>query len=118
MLTDFYILDAIERQGEEYTCVIRLNPEHDVYKGHFPDMPVIPGVCMLRIVKECVSAVLGVPVRYQTINSCKFLSVVNPFEHKTLIFTFSLKDLKELQAIAGTDEATVLKLKATIVAGL
>lgn len=118
MLTDFYTQDAIERQGEEYTCVIRLNPEHEVYKGHFPDMPVVPGVCMLYVIKECVSAALGVPVRYQTVNSCKFLSVVNPLEHKTLTLKFSLKGEKELQVIAGTDETIVLKLKATIVTGL
>ena len=46
MLTDFYTVETVAGQDEEYTCVIRLNPEHNVYKGHFPGMPVVPGVCM------------------------------------------------------------------------
>lgn len=116
MLTDFYIVEAVAGQGREYTCVIRLNPEHDVYKGHFPGMPVVPGVCMLRIMKECVSMALNTPVRFQSINSCKFLSVVNPLEHDTLTFAFSLDKIDKLQAIVSAGETTVLKLKATIVA--
>lgn len=116
MLTDFYTVETVAGQDEEYTCVIRLNPEHNVYKGHFPGMPVVPGVCMLRIVKECVSMMLNTPVRFQAINSCKFLSVVNPLEHGTLTFAFSLGNTNKLQAIARAGETTVLKLKATIVA--
>lgn len=116
MFTDFYTIEAITEHGGEYTCMIRLNPEHGVYKGHFPGMPVLPGVCMLRIMKECASAVLDVPMRFQTITSCKFLSVVNPLEQNLLAFIFSLKDTNKLQAMASADGTAVLKLKATLVA--
>ncbi|MCD8267368.1 MAG: hypothetical protein LUD46_02160 [Parabacteroides sp.] len=79
-------------------------------------MPVVPGVCMLRMVKECVSAALATPVRFQSIAGCKFLAVVNPLEHHSLTFVFSLKNAVGLQAIASAGEMTVLKPKATIVA--
>ena len=116
MLTDFYRIERIAEQGGEYTCIIRLNPKHSVYGGHFPGMPVVPGVCMLRIIKECVSVVLDTPVRFQTVDNCKFLSVVNPLKQESLIFVFSMKDTNKLQATANADGVTVLKLKATIVA--
>lgn len=116
MLTNFYTIEAIAEQGGEYNCTIRLNPRHDVYKGHFPGMPVVPGVCMLRIIKECMSAILDTPVRFQMVTSCKFLSVVNPSEQELLDFIFSLKDSNKLQATANAGATTVLKLKATIVA--
>lgn len=116
MFSNFYTIEAITEHGGEYTCTIRLNPEHGVYNGHFPGMPVLPGVCMLRIMKECVSAVLDAPMRFQTITSCKFLSVVNPLEQNLLAFIFSLKDTNKLQAMASADGTAVLKLKATLVA--
>lgn len=116
MLTDFYSLVAVTEQDKEYTCVVRLNPAHAVYDGHFPGMPVVPGVCMLRIIKECVSSVLDTPVRFQAISSCKFLSVVNPQEHSTLTFAFSLKDFYKLQVTARMGGTDVLKLKATMIA--
>lgn len=116
MLTDFYSIETIEKEGGDYICKIRLNPAHDIYRGHFPGMPVVPGVCMLRIIKECVSAVLGMPVRFQMITSCKFLSVVNPVEQEVFTLVFSVKDSNGLQAVASAGEKTVLKLKAAIIA--
>lgn len=115
MLTNFYTIEAISEQGGEYICMIRLNPGHDIYKGHFPGMPVVPGVCMLRIIKECVSTVLDIPVRFQTVDSCKFLSVVNPSEQESLRFILSLKNSNKLQVTANAGDTTVLKLKAMIV---
>lgn len=116
MLTNFYTIEAVTEQSGEYICTIRLNPGHDVYKGHFPGMPVVPGVCMLRIIKECMSTALGTPVRFQTVTSCKFLSVVNPSEQESLNFILSLKDSNRLQVTVSAGGTTVLKLKATIVA--
>lgn len=116
MLTNFYTIETITEQGGEYNCTIRLNPRHDVYKGHFPGMPVVPGVCMLRVIKECMSVILDTPVRFQAVTSCKFLSVVNPLEQELLDFIFSLKDSNRLQVTADVGGVTVLKLKATIVA--
>lgn len=116
MFSNFYTIEAITEQGGEYACTIRLNPEHDVYKGHFPGMPVLPGVCMLRIMKDCASAVMDAPMRFQTVTSCKFLSVVNPLEQSLLVFIFSLKDTNKLQAVASADGTAALKLKATLVA--
>lgn len=117
MLTDFYTIEAITGQGGEYVCSTRLNPGHDVYEGHFPGMPVVPGVCMLRMIKECISAILGNPVRFQAVTSCKFLSVVNPSEQEVLVFILSVKDSNKLQVTAVAGETTVLKLKATFIAG-
>lgn len=116
MLTNFYTIETIAEQSGEYTCTIRLHPKHPIYKGHFPGMPVVPGVCMLYMVKGCVSAVWGYPIRFQTIASCKFLSVINPMVEEALTIVLSLNDSSRLQAVASADGVTVLKLKATIVA--
>lgn len=114
MLTNFYTIDTSTEQEGEYSYAIRLNRTHEVYQGHFPGMPVAPGVCLLRMIKECVSHALNASVRYQTISNCKFLSVVNPEKEERLELVFSLKDTCMLQAVVRAGEATVLKLKATL----
>lgn len=116
MFTDFYQIETIVEEGVECTCKIRLNPGHDIYKGHFPGMPVVPGVCMLRMIKECVSIVLNTRLRFGTISNCKFLSVVNPMETELVTLVFSLKDRSSLQAVVSSGELIVLKLKATLIA--
>lgn len=115
MLTNFYTIENITEQNGEYICVIRLDPAHDVYRGHFPGMPVTPGVCMLQMIKECVSRVLGCTMHYKTVVSCKFLSVVDPGKMEQLTLAFSLKDVNTLQAVVHTGDAVVLKLKATLI---
>lgn len=113
MLTHFYTIEQITEGEEGYSCLIRLNAKHPVYEGHFPGMPVLPGVCMLHIVKGCVSEILHAPVRFAGIGNCKFLSVVNPKEEDRLLLRLSMKEGRQLRATAEADDRIVLKLKAT-----
>ncbi len=31
---------------------IELNPEHYIYKAHFPGNPITPGVCIIKMITE------------------------------------------------------------------
>ena len=48
------LYSVIDYQWDEQNvnAVIELNKDHDIFKGHFPGNPVMPGVCMLQIIKE------------------------------------------------------------------
>lgn len=114
LLTDFYKLESISKGADHYTCVIKLNPDHPVYKGHFPDHPVTPGVCMMSIIKECASEALQQTLRYSQVHSCKFLSVVNPQEQSVLDLSFSVSEQRDIQVILSAGEKQVLRLKASL----
>lgn len=116
MLKDFYRIESLNEASGIYTCGVMLNAVHEVYGGHFPEMPVAPGVCMLQVIKECVSGVLKKPMRYASIRECKFLAVVNPERQPLLTVVFSLKEDKALQATVSQEGLVVLKLKATLIA--
>ena len=45
---DFYHLDELETAAQEFSARISLNPEHIIFKGHFPGYPVVPGVVMMQ----------------------------------------------------------------------
>lgn len=92
---------------------IQLNPNHKVFRGHFPEMPVMPGVCMLRLIKDCVNSTSGKPMRFGYLKSCKFVSVVDPRKDRVLTVSFTLSEMN-LQATVSAGEATALKLKATL----
>lgn len=103
------------QQGEDNTFIYEaeINPAHAIFKGHFPDMPVMPGVCMLQLLKECIADAVCKPLRIHYIRSCKFVSVVNPIEHSLLTISFTLSDMN-LQATLSTNAAPALKLKAIL----
>jgi len=63
---------------------IKLNPAHQIFKGHFPGEPVLPGVCMTQIVKELLEVHTQKQTRLIKAADIKFLSVVIPEQDKLI----------------------------------
>ena len=81
LLPNFYKVTHSEHINEtDWVVQVMLNPQHAIYNGHFPQQPVVPGVCMLQMIKECIEKIQQAPLQYKQIASCKFLSVINPNE--------------------------------------
>ena len=55
MLNDnLYRTDSFSYQEEKIEAEISIDVHHKIFEGHFPGQPVLPGVCMIQIVKELV----------------------------------------------------------------
>ena len=55
LLEDLYnVVDSKLRDQNSVECTVNIHPNHDIFKGHFPDFPVTPGVVMLQILKNCL----------------------------------------------------------------
>lgn len=57
---------------------VRLLPNCDVYRGHFPGNPVSPGVCNIEMLKECFDMVAEGNPRIKTIDRCRLTAVASP----------------------------------------
>jgi len=75
---DLYTVEQIVGEGKKLIVLIRINPLHDIFKGHFPGNPVLPGVCIIQILKEILASHLGNMVVLVKIDIIKFLSFINP----------------------------------------
>ena len=62
----------------EFLAVIRLNPEHDIYKAHFPGEPITPGVCIVQIISEILGERLHREFALDEIVNLKFVSTLSP----------------------------------------
>ena len=92
LLPNFYKVTHSEHINEtDWVVQVMLNPQHAIYNGHFPQQPVVPGVCMLQIIKECIEKIQQAPLQYKQIASCKFLSVINPNETPELKLSLTIK---------------------------
>ena len=49
LIPHFYSVKEFNFTDNQLKAIIELNPAHDVFKGHFPNNPVTPGVCMLQV---------------------------------------------------------------------
>jgi 3-hydroxyacyl-[acyl-carrier-protein] dehydratase len=117
---DFYtILHPVTAPGSIH-AVLELNPGHAIFRGHFPDQPVVPGVCMLQMIKELLETATGKPARLLKGSELKFLSVIDPRQNKQvnveLIYAPEGNDLIAVTARLFYNETNFFKFKGIFTA--
>src|SRR5579859_700678 len=82
LLNDLYTINRVFSKPLETQVQIdaslTIDPAHKIFQGHFPGRPVMPGVCMLQIVKEIAEHQLAKKLLLTTAASLKFLAVFDP----------------------------------------
>jgi 3-hydroxyacyl-[acyl-carrier-protein] dehydratase len=81
---DFFAISSIQKENNSYKIMLELNAMHRIFEGHFPGQPVVPGACMLQMVKEVTENILNKKVQLTKADNLKFLELINPNEHRTL----------------------------------
>jgi 3-hydroxyacyl-[acyl-carrier-protein] dehydratase len=84
LLNKFFNIIVIKKDenNTKFDVVIELNPQHPIYEGHFPDNPVVPGVCMQQMVKETLSFILKKDIILSKGDIIKFLNFIVPTANK------------------------------------
>lgn len=82
MLKDSFYHYTISPVDTDHTirCRVRFNRDHAIFGGHFPGLPVVPGVCMMAIIKETLETALDRKLILEKSTALKFLSLINPVE--------------------------------------
>lgn len=119
LIAQLYNVLSRETTGDMAWLVnVELNDKHSIYQGHFPGNPVLPGVCTLQIIKECLDELMGTTLQYAQVSSCKFLSAINPTLTPRLQIALTAKPLEDgqiqLVAEGKTGDTDFIKLKATL----
>jgi len=81
---------SVENQ-QNFKCHIRLNAAHPIYKGHFPQLPIAPGVCLTQIIKEILMEKFQKELIMTNGDNIKFLAMINPHETPDLELSFIVK---------------------------
>lgn len=63
--------------------------DHPAFAGHFPGMPIVPGVVLLDEALHAIGATIGVDLSACQISSVKFLSPVSPAEPVAVSYEIS-----------------------------
>lgn len=118
LLKNFYNIQSSESfDTNSFETTIDLQKEHPIFKGHFPNFPVTPGVAMLQIIKELTEKQLQHPLFLKAASNVKFLSLVDPNENSILNFSMTLEedlqDVKVKNTTSFKDGTPVLKCYIT-----
>lgn len=113
----FYNVKEFNFTDNQLKAIIELNPEHEVFKGHFPNNPVTPGVCMLQILKELTEQATNTNLFIKECSNVKFMALINPETNPILVITIDINPLEEnfkIKASASFDETVALKVNALL----
>lgn len=101
-----------------YGFAVEINPGDPLFKGHFPQRPILPGVCTIQIVKECIGSILLKEMNFSNIAQCKFTGMIDPAVDNKLLISVTLKtddfDKTFVDAVITNSNFTVFKLKGTL----
>lgn len=114
LLIDFYTIQHIEEvENGKYHALIHLNKDHDVFKGHFPNNPVLPGVCTMQIIKELTETIVQKQLVLSRAINVKFMALINPVVNPTLRLELDIETLEngEIKVKNSTFFDTTLALK-------
>ena len=105
-------------QGQSGFNVI-LNPDHLIYRAHFPGQPVTPGVCILQMIQELLSEQVGTRLYISKIKNTKFISMISPVSDGriSVVFNSVTEDeggIKVQGVVARPDNQAELFLKFSV----
>lgn len=116
LLKDFYKIASLDKNGNQYQALIVVNEKHEVFKGHFPGNPIMPGVCMMQIIKELTEQITGCPLILQTLSNVKFMALINPEVTPELRLELDIQETEDsLVKVKNTsyfNDTTALKLSS------
>lgn len=78
LMNDFYSIEYMQREPNSLLCKVVFNTQHDIFKGHFPGQPVVPGVCMMEMVKELLEQAVDKALWLRNAGQVKFLQLITP----------------------------------------
>ena len=85
LLNDFYTIETLQKNEDVISAKIILNPSHSIFKGHFEQMPVVPGVCQTQIIKEVLQQVLNINLMMLKGDNIKFTGMIIPTQHPSFL---------------------------------
>ncbi len=109
LLNDFFTYQIVEKSDDKTIASIEFNKEHDIYKGHFPGLPITPGVCQVQMVQEILSDSLAKKYHLKSARDIKFLNFIDPAKVDSLQLELSLSSIND-----STIAVNVLLLKNEI----
>lgn len=116
LIQDFYQIIDLTQLENDHSARIELNENHPIFDGHFPENPVMPGVCMFQIIQELTEKVVQKKLSLQQVSNVKFMVLINPKIDNQLTFHFSIVPENATYKVKSQlvfQEQIALKMNAT-----
>ena len=116
LIKNFYCVSSFSVLHERVEAFILLNSKHQVYKGHFPEQPIVPGVIQVQVLRELLEQALNKKLIIKEVVSAKYLNIIIP-DDNLLFVELTFKPFEEgfkLNGVIKNDERVFCKVKMIV----
>lgn len=81
------------KEGKQVIADLVFNTGHEIFNGHFPGNPVVPGACLIQIIQEVLNS--HKPKKKFELSEAKtikFLSPLSPEDNQNIKLELTLKN--------------------------
>ena len=118
LLNDFYTILSRDASSGSVRAKISINKSHKIFEGHFPGLPIVPGVCMMQIIREIMEVCTEKNLSITGAENMKFLAVINPEQNDEVDVLITYTDggggIFNVNASIFAGTVTFFKLKAEL----
>src|ERR1700729_119958 len=88
---DIFTVKHFTASDGQILANVVVNESSDILNGHFPGQPVVPGACMLQLVKDVLKGAVERKLQLVKADNIKFMSMIVPGGQKELQLVISYK---------------------------
>lgn len=118
LIPNYYtIAESVKLGDNEYRFTVILDKSCDIYRGHFPDEPISPGVCNIEMILECAGAAIERELSLKKIERCRLTKVVSPETTPILDISIKLNSTEsgvEVRAVLSFNNEECVTLHAIV----
>ena len=92
---ELFKVEKLEHTDGLIKAELSINPDSPIFRGHFPGQPVVPGACMLQIVKEVLEGALGQSLQIKKAGNLKFISMIDPLVTSSVQLEIAYKFIED-----------------------
>jgi len=100
--TLYHTVSIQDMDNGQHLATISLVRESQIFKAHFPNLPILPGACLVQISKEFIEEHLHQKIQIIRFKNLKFLKTINPDEFPEITLCFSYHKNEENYVVSAT----------------
>ena len=115
--TKFYSIKDSITTTDTKCFHVKLNANHIIFDGHFPNNPITPGVVQIDLVKEVLKLTLDADLQLIKMSNCKFMSILNPNTTPEVEVSFKITELEgnEIKLVGNIKDKEQIYLKISAI---
>ncbi len=82
-------ISVIKKNSQKIHAVFQFKKELDLFKGHFPENPILPGIFQIEMVKYALEKSFDNSLNIKSVKKTKFSNLIHAEESITLDITIN-----------------------------